>query len=55
VDAVRGSRYSSRKRLKACGTIDFYTQIQLSTARAIFSSGSLRKPQIEILFVQAVP
>jgi hypothetical protein len=31
--------YTSRKRLKACGTIHFYRRIRLSTACAIFSGG----------------
>jgi hypothetical protein len=46
--------FTSRKRLKACGAVHFYRRIQLSTACAIFSGGFLRKPPLEIVFLEAV-
>jgi hypothetical protein len=46
---------TSRKKLKACGTIYFYRRIRLSTDCAIFSGGFLRKPPLKIVFLQAVP
>jgi hypothetical protein len=45
---------TSRKMLKACGVVYFYRRIQLSTACAIFSGGFLRKPPLEIVFLEAV-
>jgi hypothetical protein len=39
---------TSIKRLKACRMIYFYRRIRLSTACAIFSGGSLRKPHVKI-------
>jgi hypothetical protein len=45
-DGVRLATITSRKRLKACGTIYFYKRIRLSTDCAIFSGGSLRKPPV---------
>jgi hypothetical protein len=45
---------TSRKRLKACGVVYFYRRIQLSTVCAIFSGGFLRKPPLEIVFLDAV-
>jgi hypothetical protein len=45
---------TSRKRLKACGAIHFYRQIWLSTVCAIFSGGFLRKPPLEIVFLDVV-
>jgi hypothetical protein len=45
---------TSRKRLKACGAVYFYRRIQLSTVCAIFSGGFLRKPPLEIVFLDAV-
>jgi hypothetical protein len=45
---------TSRKRLKACGAVYFYSRIQLSTVCAIFSGGFLRKPPLEIVFLDAV-
>jgi hypothetical protein len=47
-------RYTSRKRLKACGAVYFYRWIQLSTVCAIFSGGFLRKQPLEIVFLDAV-
>jgi hypothetical protein len=47
--------YTSRKRLKACGAVYFYSRIRLSTDCAIFSGGFLRKPPLEIVFLEAVP
>jgi hypothetical protein len=49
------SMYTSRKRLKACGAVYFYSRIRLSTDCAIFSGGFLRKPPLEIVFLEAVP
>jgi hypothetical protein len=46
---------TSRKRFNACGTIYFYRRIRLSTDYAIFSGGFLRKPPLEIVFLEAVP
>jgi hypothetical protein len=46
---------TSRKRLKACGAVYFYRRIRLSTVCAIFSGGLLRKPQLEIVFLEAAP
>jgi hypothetical protein len=46
---------TSRKSLKACGAIHFYRRIRLSTACAIFSGVFLRKPPLEIVFLEAVP
>jgi hypothetical protein len=47
--------HTSRKRLKACGTVYFYRRIRLSIVCAIFSGGFLRKPPLEIVFLEAVP
>jgi hypothetical protein len=46
--------HTSRKRLKAYGAVYFYKRIRLSTACAIFSDGLLRKPSLEIVFLEAV-
>jgi hypothetical protein len=46
---------TSRKRLKACDTVYFYRRIRLSIVYTIFSSGFLRKPPLEIVFLEAVP
>jgi hypothetical protein len=48
------AEFTSRKRLKACGAIHFYSRIRLKTACAIFSGGFLRKPPLEIVFLEAV-
>jgi hypothetical protein len=46
--------FTSRKRLKACGAVYFYRRIRLSTACDIFSGGFLRKPRLEIVFLEMV-
>jgi hypothetical protein len=46
--------FTSRKSLKACGAVYFYRRIQLSTACVIFSGDFLRKPPLEIVFLEAV-
>jgi hypothetical protein len=46
---------TSRKRLKAYGAVYFYRRIRLSTVCAIFSGGFLRKPPLEIVFLETVP
>jgi hypothetical protein len=61
-----GLRFTSRKRLNACGTIYFYRRIRLSTDCAIFSGdffnktvtknrissgGFLKEPPLEIIFI----
>jgi hypothetical protein len=48
------STTTSRKRLKVCGVVYFYRQIQLSTVCVIFSGSFLRKPPLEIVFLEAV-
>jgi hypothetical protein len=49
------SAFTSRKRFKACGAVYFYRRIRLSTVCAIFNGGFLRKPPLEIVFLEPVP